>query len=77
MNNGKYVFSQLLDFADKYEFEKYVRRYKGNCRVRELNCRNQSVQLFFGQPTGLKSLRDICLCLKSHRCKLYHPGIKQ
>jgi hypothetical protein len=48
MNNGKYVFSQLLDFVDKYEFEKYVRRYKGNCRVRELNCRDQFVQLFLG-----------------------------
>jgi hypothetical protein len=77
MNNGKYVFSQLLDFVDKYEFEKCVRRYKGNYRVRELNCWNQFVQLFFGQLTGLKSLRDICLCLKAHRRKLYHLGIKQ
>jgi hypothetical protein len=77
MNNGKYVFSQLLDFVDKYEFEKCVRRYKDNYRARELNCWNQLVQLFLGQLTGLKSLRDICLCLKSHRRKLYHLGIKQ
>ncbi|MDR1223402.1 MAG: IS4 family transposase [Tannerella sp.] len=77
MNAGKYVFSQMLDFVDKYEFEKCVKRYKGNYRVHELNCWNQFVQLFFGQPTGLKSLRDICLCLKAHRRKLYHPGIKQ
>jgi hypothetical protein len=77
MNAGKYVFSQILDFVDKYEFEKCVKRYKGNYRVRELNCRNQFVQLFFGQLTGLKSLRDICLCLKAHHRKLYHLGIKQ
>jgi hypothetical protein len=77
MNNGKYVFSQLLDFVDKYKFEKCVRRYKGNYRVRELNCRDQFVQLFLGQLIGLKSLRDICLCLKAHRRKLYHLGIKQ
>jgi hypothetical protein len=78
MNNGKYVFSQLHEFVNKYEFEKCVRRYNGNYHVRELNCWNQFVQLFFGQiETGLKSLRNICLFLKAHRRKLYHPGIKQ
>jgi hypothetical protein len=77
MNAGKYVFSQLLEFVNKYEFEKCVKRYKGNYRVRELNCWNQFVQLFFGQLTSLNSLRDICLCLKAHKRKLYHLGIKQ
>jgi hypothetical protein len=77
MNSGKYVFSQLLDFVDKYEFEKCVKRYNGNYRVRELNCWNQFLQLFFGQLTSLNSLRDICLCLKAHKRKLYHLGIKQ
>ena len=77
MNTGKYVFSQLLDFVNKYEFEKCVQRYKGDYRVRGLNCWNQFVQLFFGQLTSLNSLRDICLCLKAHKRKLYHLGIKQ
>jgi hypothetical protein len=77
MNAGKYVFSQLLEFVSKYEFEKCVKRYKGDLRVRELNCWNQFVQLFFGQLTSLNSLRDICLCLKAHKRKLYHLGIKQ
>ena len=77
MNTGKYVFSQVLDFVDKYEFDKCVKRYCGNHRVRELNCWNQFVQLFFGQLTSLNSLRDICLCLKAHKGKLYHLGIKQ
>ena len=77
MNSGKYVFSQLLEFVDKYEFEKCVERYKDDYRVRELNCRNQFIQLFFGQLTSLNSLRDICLCLKAHKRKLYHLGIKQ
>ena len=67
MNSGKYVFSQLLDFVDRYEFEKCVKRYNGNFRVRELNCWNQFLQLFFGQLTSLNSLRDICLCLKAHK----------
>mgnify|MGYP000019244476 FL=1 len=76
MNSGKYVFSQLLDFVNKYEFEKFVKKYNGNHRVRDLNCWNQFIQLFFGQLTSLNSLRDICLCLKAHNNKLYHLGIK-
>jgi hypothetical protein len=76
MNSGKYIFSQLLDFVDRYEFEKIVKKYNGNYRVREFNCWNQFIQLFFGQLTNLNSLRDICLCLKAHNNKLYHLGIK-
>jgi len=34
MHSGKYVFSQVLDFVDQYEFNKFVRRYFGNYRVR-------------------------------------------
>lgn len=77
MNSGKYVFAQLLQFVNSYEFEKCVSRYNGDHRVRELNCWNQFVQLFFGQLTSRNSLRDICVCLKAHKNKLYHLGIKQ
>jgi len=77
MNSGKYVFTQILQFVNKYEFEKCVARYDGDHRVRDLNCWNQFVQLFFGQITSLNSLRDICTCLKAHNKKLYHLGIKQ
>ena len=77
MNSGKYVFSQVLELVNKYEFDKCVKRYFGNYRVRELNCWNQFIQLFFGQLTSLNSLHDICLCMKAHKGKLYHLGIKQ
>jgi len=77
MNSGKYVFAQLLLFIPQYEFEKYVSTYNGDFRTRELNCWNQFIQLFFGQLTSRNSLRDICTCLKAHRNKLYHLGIKQ
>jgi hypothetical protein len=77
MNSGKYVFAQILQFVNQYEFEKCVSRYKGDHRVRDLNCWNQFIQLFFGQLTSRNSLRDICLCLKAHKNKLYHLGIKQ
>jgi len=77
MNSGKYVFAQLLQFVNRYEFDKCVKHYNGDYRVRELNCWNLFVQLFFGQLTSLNSLRDICTCLKAHKQKLYHLGIKQ
>ncbi len=77
MNSGKYVFVQLLQFIHRYEFDKYVSAYDGDFRTRELNCWNQFIQLFFGQLTSRNSLRDICTCLKAHRNKLYHLGIKQ
>ncbi|MDR0606161.1 MAG: IS4 family transposase [Bacteroidales bacterium] len=77
MNTGKYVFSQVVELVNKYEFEKCVKRYYGNHRVRSLNCWNQFIQLFFGQLTSLNSLRDICLVLKAHKGKLYHLGFRQ
>jgi IS4 transposase len=77
MNSGKYVFAQLLQFVSKYEFERCVERYNGDYHVRDLNCWNQFIQLFFGQLTSRNSLRDICTCLKAHKNKLYHLGIKQ
>ena len=77
MYSGKYVFSQMLAFFDRYEFNKCVHRYHGNRGVRELNCWNQFVQLFFGQLSSRNSLNDICLCLKVHSDKLYHLGIKK
>ena len=77
MNSGKYVFAQLLQFINQYEFEKFVSVYNGDYRTRDLNCWNQFIQLFFGQLTSRNSLRDICTCLKAHRNKMYHLGIKQ
>lgn len=76
MNSGKYVFAQLLHFIDRYEFEKCVSKYNGDFRTRDFNCWNQFIQLFFGQLTSRNSLRDICTCLKAHKNKLYHLGIR-
>jgi hypothetical protein len=76
MNSGKYIFSQLLDFVNRYKFKKTVKKYNWNYRVRELNCWNQFIQLFFGKRTNLNALLDFGLCLKAHNNKLYHLGIK-
>lgn len=77
MNSGKYVFCQMLDFVNQYEFNKCVNRYLGDYRVHDFKCWNQFVQLLFGQITSLDSLRSICTCLQAHKGQLYHLGVKQ
>jgi hypothetical protein len=74
---GKYIFSQIVEFVDKYEFDKCVNRHNGNYRVHGLTCWNQFLQLLFGQITSQNSIRMICVCLKVHKRKHYHLGIKQ
>ena len=59
MNSGKYVFAQLLQFINRYEFEKCVKRYNGNYCLRHLSCWNQFVQLFFGQLSPRNTLANI------------------
>ena len=77
MNEGRTVFAQLLDFLPKYEFDKCVARYHGNCRVRKLPAYEQFLVLAFAQLTWRESLRDIETCLAAFGPKLYHAGIRQ
>ena len=68
------MFSQVVDFVPRYEFDKIVAKYKGNYHTRELSCYNQFLHLLFGQLAGCSSLREICLCLEAHKSILYHLG---
>ena len=77
MYSGKYVFTQMLSFIDRYEFNKCVKRYFGNYHARELDSWNQFVLLFFGQLLSLNSLRSISVNLRAHQHQLYHLGIKR
>ena len=77
MNEGRTVFSQLLDCLPKYEFDKCVQRYRGNFRVRTLPAYEQFVVMAFAQLTWRESLRDIETCLRALGSKLYHSGIRQ
>ena len=76
MNVGRYIFTQVLDFLPRYEFDKLVAKYKGDRHVKDLSCYNQLLHLLFGQLTGCDSLRDICLCLEAHKSSLYHLGFR-
>lgn len=77
MNQGKYVFSQVISFLPKHDFDQLVKKYNGNHRVRSFSCWDQLLSMLFGQMTYRDGLRDIVLCLTSHQKKLYHLGIKQ
>ena len=76
MNVGSYIFSQVVDFIPRYQFDKLVAKYHGNRHAKDLPCYNQLLHLLFGQITGCSSLRDICLCLEAHKSVLYHLGIR-
>ena len=76
MNTGKTVFSQILEHLPRYEFDKFVKKYEGNCRVRRFPCYDQFLCLAYAQLTYRESLRDIETCLNSHREKLYHLGFR-
>jgi hypothetical protein len=77
MNEGRTVFSQLLDCLPKYEFDKCVERYSGNYRVRSLPAYEQFLVMAFAQLTWRESLRDIETCLRTLGPKLYHSGIRK
>jgi hypothetical protein len=76
MYSGRIVFSQLMDFLPKHEFNKCVRRYRGNYRIRRFSCFNQFLCMAFAQLTYRESLRDIETCLRALQPKLYHAGIQ-
>lgn len=76
MNQGKYVFSQLISFAPRYEFKKCVQRYKGDKRVRTFSCWNQFLCMAFGQLTHRESLRDVITCLRAQGKKVFNLGFR-
>jgi len=76
MNSGRLVFSQLMDFLPKYEYDKCVQRYRGNHRVRSFSCYDQFLSMAFAQLTYRSSLRDIVTCLEVLKPKLFHAGIR-
>jgi len=76
MNTGQTVFSQLIDFLPKKQFDQCVRRYHGNHRIKSFSCFDQYLCMVFAQITYRQSLRDIETCLLAMKQKLYHCGIR-
>mgnify|MGYP003500923801 CR=1 FL=1 len=71
MHKGKYVFSQLLDFLDRNDFNYLSRKYGGDKYVKQFTCYNQLCVLMFGQLSNRESLRDVVLATQAHASKAY------
>jgi hypothetical protein len=76
MLTDRYVFSQLMDFLPKDQFDRSVERYHGNRRIRHFSCLDQFLCMAFAQLTYRESLRDIETCLRAISRKLYHAGFR-
>jgi len=74
VNQGRTVFSQLLNFLPDREFRRCVARYGGDARPRGFSCWDQYLSMAFAQLTYRDGLRDIEACLRSLGGKLYHMG---
>ena len=76
MNRGQTVFAQLLQFVSHNDFYRFVHRYNGDRRVRNLSCWEQFLAMAFAQLTRREGLRDIEVSLAAHRRQLYHAGFR-
>ena len=76
MFDGPLVFSQLMNFLPRREFNACVDKYRGNRRSRGFSCRDQFLCLGFAQLTYRESLRDVETCLRALGPKLYHAGFR-
>lgn len=75
MNQGKYVFSQIIALISPTSFKSCVDRYNGDYKTKHFNCWKQFLCMVFGQLTHRESLSDTLMCLTANRSKLYHLGI--
>jgi hypothetical protein len=75
MHEGKFVFSQLMEFVPWRPFQTCVNGYGGDYKVGTYKCVEQFRVMAFAQLTYRHSLREVEACLRVVRSKLYHMGI--
>lgn len=75
MNQGQYVFSQLVSHLDRNHFNYLARKYDGNKYVKHFSCWNQLLVMMFGQLSNRESLRDVVVALEAHHSKCKFLGI--
>lgn len=75
MNQGKYIFSQLIGLISHKQFQTIVNRHSGDYKVKNFSCWKQYLCMAFGQLTHRESISDTLLCLKANANKMYHLGI--
>ena len=74
MNEGKYVFSQLVKFLPKRSFDCIVMKFQGDKYVKSFSCWNQLLIMMYGQLSGSDSLRELICITTAHAPKSYHLG---
>lgn len=75
MNQGKYIFAQIIGLISHKQFQTIVHRHFGNYKVKDFSCWKQFLCMAFGQLTHRESISDTMLCLKANAGKMYHLGI--
>ena len=75
MNQGKYIFAQLIEFLSHNDFIRCVAKYDGNYKVKTFTCWHQLLYMIFGQLSNRDSLSDLITCLQSQQNKSYHLGM--
>lgn len=63
-----------MEHLPRHDFDSCVERYKGERYAKSFSCRDQFLAMVFGQLSYRESLRDVVVCLSSHRPKMYHLG---
>lgn len=74
MNQGKYIFSQLVSFLPKRVFDCIVMKYQGDKYIKTFTCWNQLLIMMYGQLAGCESLRELVCIMSAHSPKSYHLG---
>lgn len=68
------IFSQLLKFLPRHEFEQLAKQHHQGGALRTTSRWSQFVALVVGQLAGRQSLRDIESNMKAQAQRLYHLG---
>ena len=75
MNQGKYIFAQLIEFLPHNDFIRCVAKFQGNYKIQTFTCWHQLLYMIFGQLSNRESLSDLITCLQSQQNKSYHLGM--
>jgi len=76
MNQGRTIFTQVMQVFPHAEFQRCVARYNGDRRTKTFSCHDQFLVMAFAQLTFRESLRDIEVCLRAIDSRLYHMGVR-
>jgi hypothetical protein len=76
MFEGKFIFSQLMDFVPWRRLQTCVDHYGGDYKIKTYRCAEQFRVMAFAQLTYRHSLREVEACLRAVQPKLYHLGIR-